>query len=165
MCKKSRFLTKTHGLIGSRQTYLPRDAANGRSHRSLNNGSEFYAEAKRIWENEQGRPSLCTVQALIAMYEYNKLQGKDRFGWIFLQTAVDMAIELGLFRRGDAGDISTDAQGYSRNFTAWSLYKRTRKQLIKTVANLDGVSTVHVRPDIAEKVADPSVVATPPATP
>ena len=122
MCKKSQFLTKTHGLIGSRQTYLPRDAANGRSHRSLNNGSEFYAEAKRIWENEQGRPSLCTVQALIAMYEYNKLQGKDRFGWIFLQTAVDMAIELGLFRRGDAGDISTDAQGYSRNFTAWSLY-------------------------------------------
>ena len=56
------------------------------------------------------------------MYEFNKMQGKDRFGWIFLQTAVDMAIELGLFHRSNTDDMSADERSYSRSFTAWSVF-------------------------------------------
>lgn len=48
---------------------------------------------------------------------------------------------------------------------AWSLYNRTKSRMIKLVANMRGVSTVHVTPELAAKVVDSSVVPTPPASP
>ena len=47
----------------------------------------------------------------------------------------------------------------------WAWYARRRTALIKLVANMRGVSTVHVTPELAAKVVDSSVVPTPPASP
>lgn len=65
---------------------------------------------------------MTTIQALIAMYEFNKLRGKDRFGWVLLHSAIEMGYDLGLYiYPGAEADMTNDLK-FARNFTAWSIY-------------------------------------------
>lgn len=104
------------------QQYSPDASATGPPDQPGLRGYEYYLEAHSLWEEEGGRPCLTTVQSLIAMYEFNKLRGKDRMGWVLLHNAVEMGYDLNLYQYPGAEPGMTDDLKFARNFTAWSVY-------------------------------------------
>lgn len=104
------------------QQYSPDLAASGPPDQPALRGHDFYCEAYDLWQAEEGRPSVTSTQALIAMYEFNKLRGKDRFGWVLLHSAIEMGFDLGLFKDPSLDLDMTDDVKFARAFTAWSIY-------------------------------------------
>jgi hypothetical protein len=64
-----------------------------------NLSERFLAEVKSHFENEQGRPSIPTVQGLLLMYLTMTATGKDRAGLIYRLTAYEMLKQLRLEAR------------------------------------------------------------------
>lgn len=61
------------------------------------NAAEYFdAEAKRLFDCENGRRSLPTVQGLLIMFTYSTVMGKDRAGIMFRHTAYRMLDQLDL---------------------------------------------------------------------
>jgi predicted fused transcriptional regulator/phosphomethylpyrimidine kinase len=56
----------------------------------------FDAEAKRLFDCENGRRSLPAVQGLLIMFTYSTVMGKDRAGMMFRHTAYRMLDQLDL---------------------------------------------------------------------
>jgi hypothetical protein len=57
---------------------------------------QFDTEAKRLFDYENGRRSLPTVQGLLIMFTYSTVMGKDRAGMMFRHTAYKMLHQLDL---------------------------------------------------------------------
>lgn len=57
-------------------------------------GESFFAEAKRLVNFENGRPSIPAVQALLVMFSYSCRMGRDRAGSIFRASAYEMMVRM-----------------------------------------------------------------------
>ncbi|UKZ84703.1 uncharacterized protein TrAFT101_000603 [Trichoderma asperellum] len=80
----------------------------------------FLAEAIRLWELENIRVDLVTVQAatlLNLVYSHN---GMDKIGEVYLNHALQKAQQLDLF--GDHATIDNERMFHARVFSAWALF-------------------------------------------
>ncbi|KAL9488234.1 hypothetical protein ACSS6W_000511 [Trichoderma asperelloides] len=80
----------------------------------------FLAEAIRLWELENVRVDLVTVQAatlLNLVYSHN---GMDKIGEVYLNHALKKAQQLDLF--GDHATIDNERMFHARVFSAWALF-------------------------------------------
>lgn len=78
----------------------------------------FLAEAKRLWELEDGEPKLATVHAGCLINAAMDVMGHDKIGIKYATKALSVAHELGVFRAPLTGDQKMkDAKA----FTAWGI--------------------------------------------
>lgn len=80
----------------------------------------FLAEAIRLWELENSRVDLVTVQAatlLNLVYSHN---GMDKIGEIYLNHALSKAQQMDLF--GDHATVDNERVFHARVFSAWALF-------------------------------------------
>lgn len=82
-------------------------------------GYKFLAEAKRLWELEDGRNRLTTVQAAMLLHVVYCFNGMDKVGISYLVQATAMAHDMQLFEEQGMKRRTEIARG----FTAWSLYR------------------------------------------
>jgi hypothetical protein len=84
----------------------------------------FYTEAKRLFDCENGRRSLPTVQGLLIIFTYSTVMGKDRAGMMFRHTAYKMLQQLDLeenFRSNtDVRHNYREQKAFSR--ALWGIY-------------------------------------------
>ncbi|KAK3368671.1 hypothetical protein B0H63DRAFT_497828 [Podospora didyma] len=85
-------------------------------------GYQFHAEAKRLWESEQNRNRLTTVQAAILLNLVYSLNGADRLGQIYTSQAIAISKELGLFEKPADWESMSPKVRIVRTITAWGLY-------------------------------------------
>ncbi|KAL3478133.1 hypothetical protein BJX99DRAFT_108244 [Aspergillus californicus] len=69
-------------ILADACAYLDQSAAGGISDSLLSKRTEFYEEAKRLLDKEEGRISLPTVQGLGVLWMCASITGRDRQGWI-----------------------------------------------------------------------------------
>lgn len=85
----------------------------------------FYDEARKLLDNEQGRPSLTTAQALLFLFVYNSASATDRAGSFFRFAGCEMFKRLRLgansVRFGDT-DIDRDQYRAARARNAWGMF-------------------------------------------
>lgn len=78
----------------------------------------FLAEAKRLWELEDGEPRLTTVHAGCLINAAMDVIGHDKLGVVYATKALSIAHDLGVFRAPLKGDQKVnDAMA----FTAWGI--------------------------------------------
>ncbi|KAK1760212.1 hypothetical protein QBC47DRAFT_289520 [Echria macrotheca] len=82
-------------------------------------GYRFIAEARRLWEIEQGVSKLTTIQAGLVINVIYNICGVDRVGWSYTERAAAMARDLGLLQGLYRGSARLCDAG---NFTAWALF-------------------------------------------
>jgi hypothetical protein len=78
----------------------------------------FLAEAKRLWELEDGEPKLTTVHAGCLISAAMDVNGHDKPGLAYALKAFHTAQELGLFRAPLTDDPKLND---AKAFTAWGL--------------------------------------------
>ncbi|KKK19120.1 hypothetical protein AOCH_002437 [Aspergillus ochraceoroseus] len=61
-------------------------------------GQHFFMEAERLWQAQEGRPSLANIQAVALMSHSLKLHGKDDISWLMLRQAVQLGQDFGMFK-------------------------------------------------------------------
>ncbi|KAI4948592.1 hypothetical protein J4E91_006018 [Alternaria rosae] len=77
----------------------------------------FLAEAKRLWELEDGEPKLTTIQAGCLINATMNDFGHDRVGFSYMFKALNMAQRMSLFTpRSDDNKFE-----HAKSFTAWAL--------------------------------------------
>jgi hypothetical protein len=77
----------------------------------------FLAEAKRLWEIEDGEPRLTTIQAGCLINATMNDFGHDRVGFSYMLKALSMAQRLSLFTcRSDNNKFE-----HAKWFTGWAL--------------------------------------------
>src|SRR4051794_2142500 len=86
--------------------------------------TEFYREARRLWELEEGRESLTRIQSALCLFMVLGKHGRDKVGSMFLGEACRMARDMGLFRVSLPSQQKpvNDRWEKSRAVTAWSLF-------------------------------------------
>ncbi|KAH8632172.1 hypothetical protein IG631_13855 [Alternaria alternata] len=77
----------------------------------------FLAEAKRLWELEDGAPKLTTVQAGCLINAAMNDFGHDTLGFSYMLKALSMAQKMRLF----APRVDHDKFEHAKSFTAWGL--------------------------------------------
>lgn len=85
-----------------------------------NLGYLFLAEAKRLWERENGQVKVTIVQAALFLNGICNLDGLDSIGWQYTVQAIRVADSLGLFE-SLPHDTDPDLR-ISYEFTAWTLF-------------------------------------------
>jgi hypothetical protein len=80
----------------------------------------FSAEAKRLWESQDGRVDLPTIQAAILLNVISNSDSMDRVGRAYMTQAVGMAHDMQLFK-APSPEESKELQRV-RTFTAWCLF-------------------------------------------
>ncbi|KAK6084403.1 C6 transcription factor [Seiridium cupressi] len=91
---------------------------------------QFTAEAKRLWEREQARNHITTVQAgAIIGYSLN-CDGLDKIGFRYLRLAISMAKDMGLFSPQPRAVDSKRQAVFSA--TAWGLFDMQARQTFLT---------------------------------
>ncbi|KAI9686064.1 MAG: hypothetical protein M1822_004047 [Bathelium mastoideum] len=84
-------------------------------------GYRFLAEAKRLWELEQGaKSSLTTIQAALVINVILNMQSMDKLGMTYTVQALNMAHKLGLF--GPLTHLRSKRRQDSFALTAWNIY-------------------------------------------
>lgn len=63
-----------------------------------NIGSHFYREARRLWQLEESKPSITTIQAACILGTILSMDGKDKVGFMFYYQAIKMGKEMGFFQ-------------------------------------------------------------------
>ncbi|KAH8650147.1 hypothetical protein BX600DRAFT_554549 [Xylariales sp. PMI_506] len=84
-------------------------------------GYRFLAEARRLWELEAEKPDLTTLQAAIVLHIIYSQFAMDQIGRSYLERAVTLAHDLGLFKT-DVPQPSRE-MAHARYFTAWCLFR------------------------------------------
>ncbi|KAF1838865.1 hypothetical protein BDW02DRAFT_487968 [Decorospora gaudefroyi] len=79
----------------------------------------FLAEAKRLWELEDGEPRLPTIQAGCLISATMNDFGQDAPGFVYTRKALGMAHRMGLFLAPRTDDTKLE---HAKSFTAWGLY-------------------------------------------
>ncbi|KAJ4213866.1 hypothetical protein NW760_014979 [Fusarium oxysporum] len=82
---------------------------------------QFLAEARRLWEIQDGKSSLTAIQAAIVLNIIYDCDTMDKIGRSYLLQAVAMAHDLKLFQSSSDKAMSKKTQR-ARAFTAWCLY-------------------------------------------
>ena len=77
----------------------------------------FLAEAKRLWELEDGAPKLTPVQAGCLIDAAMDDFGHDTLGFSYMLKALSMAQKMRLF----APRVDHDKFEHAKSFTAWGL--------------------------------------------
>ncbi|ETS78157.1 hypothetical protein PFICI_10219 [Pestalotiopsis fici W106-1] len=81
---------------------------------------QFMAEARRLWEREQSRNHIASVQAAAIISYVLNCDGVDKVGFQYLQRAIRMADDMGIFKQYNMVADSTRQAVYLT--TAWALY-------------------------------------------
>ena len=82
---------------------------------------QFLAEARRLWEMQDGQSSLTAIQAAIVLNIIYDCDTMDKIGRSYLLQAVAMAHDLKLFQSSSDKAMSKKMQR-ARTFTAWCLF-------------------------------------------
>ncbi|KAH7183625.1 uncharacterized protein B0J16DRAFT_346031 [Fusarium flagelliforme] len=82
---------------------------------------QFLAEARRLWEMQDGQSSLTAIQAAIVLNIIYDCDTMDKIGRSYLLQAVAMAHDLKLFQSFSDKPMSKKMQR-ARTFTAWCLF-------------------------------------------
>ncbi|KAJ4138811.1 hypothetical protein NW768_002684 [Fusarium equiseti] len=82
---------------------------------------QFLAEARRLWEMQDGQSSLTAIQAAIVLNTIYDCDTLDKIGRSYLLQAVAMAHDLKLFQSSSDKTMSKKMQR-ARTFTAWCLF-------------------------------------------
>lgn len=77
------------------------------------------AEAKRLWEFESAEGDITTISAAMILGTRHMRDGTDKIGTFYLEQAVAMGNEAGLFTTVE--DLGSDT-GLARAFTAWGVF-------------------------------------------
>ncbi|KAK3369747.1 hypothetical protein B0T24DRAFT_533170 [Lasiosphaeria ovina] len=85
-------------------------------------GYQFHAEAKRLWELEQNKKKLTTIQAAILPNMVYNSNGADKLGQLYILQAISIARELVLFKRPDNWDLMDPKIQTVWEMTTWGLY-------------------------------------------
>lgn len=88
-------------------------------------GHRAIAEARKLWEIEQGNDSLPSIPAGLLLQATYTGNGKDKAGHIYLMQAVRTAQDLGLFRQTQPVDLGRHQETkvlHARNVIAWALF-------------------------------------------
>ncbi|KAL7624724.1 hypothetical protein AAE478_006295 [Parahypoxylon ruwenzoriense] len=84
-----------------------------------NIGYRFLAEARRLFDLEQGNPTITTVQAAAIINSTCNINGIDDISWIYMYKSLEMAQMISLF--SPSPDESKEWQ-VAAGVTAWSLF-------------------------------------------
>ncbi|RDL38004.1 Zn2 DNA-binding protein [Venustampulla echinocandica] len=86
-------------------------------------GGHFFAEAVRLFQ-ENGRPSLTSVQALAAMSLHQAMNNNDSSGWLYMCQTIGMVIELGLHTNQptQSNGEMIELEAAARRITFWGCY-------------------------------------------
>lgn len=87
--------------------------------------TQFYKEARRLWELEEGQHSLPRLQAALLLYLVLGKHGRDKVGHTFLVEACRIGRELGLFRLTPMlkpQGAPNDKWDRVRAVTSWALF-------------------------------------------
>jgi len=79
----------------------------------------FLAETKRLWELEDGKPRLTTIQAGCLINATMNDFGHDKPGFEYALKALSMAQKMGLFVATQAAENRFE---HVKVFTAWALF-------------------------------------------
>ncbi|KAJ5305815.1 hypothetical protein N7508_004830 [Penicillium antarcticum] len=82
-------------------------------------GKHFYEEARRLYENEDGKVGLPTIQGLCILFSSSCLYGEDRRGWLYVGQLVYVTQDL--FEEYDLGKESIYEPEVVNN-VVWGLY-------------------------------------------
>jgi hypothetical protein len=84
-------------------------------------GMHCYLEAERLLSLCRGEPSVTVVQGMCLMSTWNASRGDYRKARYYAGQSVQMAVEVGLHRESDLGDMPDDVREL-RNTTFWGAY-------------------------------------------
>ncbi|KAF2652047.1 hypothetical protein K491DRAFT_719302 [Lophiostoma macrostomum CBS 122681] len=90
--------------------------------------TRFYTEAMRLWESEERKDSLTSLQSAMLLYLVLGKNGRDKVGYTLLVDACRMARNLGLSCESTSAyvlkpsGVSDDRWGTARAVTAWALF-------------------------------------------
>ena len=93
-----------------------------------NLGSHFLRETRRLWQVEEGKASLTTIQAALFICYSLNIDGEDKVGWTFVSQAVPMSQDLGLFATSPLVKVnsterdSSNPWNHARTVTAWAVF-------------------------------------------
>lgn len=82
---------------------------------------QFLAEARRLWEIQDGKSSLTAIQAAMVLNTIYDCDTMDKIGRSYMLQAVAMAHDLKLFQYSSDKAMSKKTQR-ARHFTAWGLF-------------------------------------------
>ena len=91
-------------------------------------GFHFLQEARRLWNIEEGKTSLTTIQAALLLCFNLNCDGKDKLGETFISHAVRLSQDLGFFASSPSvtgnGTVhgSDDQWKHVRAVTAWAVF-------------------------------------------
>ncbi|CAI6338004.1 unnamed protein product [Periconia digitata] len=82
---------------------------------------KFFAEARRLWDEERYRKSrITTVQAGLVMNILYNMYSMDKLGMTYAVQAVSIAHDLNIF--GDTSSLRSARKQHAYGFTAWCIY-------------------------------------------
>jgi hypothetical protein len=90
--------------------------------------TQFYNEARRLWELEEGQDSLTRLQAALLLFLVLGKHGRDKVGHMFLGEACRVGHHIGLFRFSSSSStqrppgVSEATWERARAVTAWALF-------------------------------------------
>ena len=94
-------------------------------------GSHFLRETRRLWQIEESKASLTTIQAALLISFSLIVDGKDKVGWTFVAQAVQMSQDLGLFAPSPPATVDAAARNsgnewnHARAVTAWAVFNHS----------------------------------------
>ncbi|KAI0174869.1 hypothetical protein BJ166DRAFT_575040 [Pestalotiopsis sp. NC0098] len=91
---------------------------------------QFLAEARRLWEREQSRNHITSIQAAAIISYVLTCDGVDKVGFQYLQSSIRMADAMGMFRQYSAEPDPTKQVVYRT--TAWALFGLHAMQTFQT---------------------------------
>lgn len=83
-------------------------------------GYQFFAEARRLWDLEVGKPQLTTIQAAIVLSVVYDANGSDKIGNSYLELAINAGRHIQLFNLSKLNEDTSER--HVRAVTAWGLF-------------------------------------------
>ncbi|KUM60128.1 hypothetical protein ACN42_g7010 [Penicillium freii] len=131
--RRSEFCTPllVNSILSMASAYSDRPDVLSTPENVFSRGQNFFHEAQRLWEAEDGGHDLTNIQALLMMCCVFKCQGRVQKGWMMLCQAVQIARDIGLFDIPAVSKKLLSEMEQVRTITAWGVFSMSSQMSIE----------------------------------